>query len=70
MDYWQVRLLGKESHLREISNLWTSAENSIIKENEAWYLKSTQFDKLTTARDVQNVATNIIEKINDVFFFK
>ena len=69
MDYWQVRLKGKEPHIKDVSNLWVSAENSILKENEEWHLKSALFDKLTTALDVMNVATGIIEKVNDVFFF-
>jgi len=69
MGYWQVGLKGKESHLRRISNQWTSTENSISKVNEVWYLKSMQFDKLTSATDVQNSATSILDKLNDVFFF-
>lgn len=64
MENWLVRLKGEEFDLEILPPLLHSTKLSIIKENNSYYLKSSDFDSLKSADEVRESAIAIIKRLN------
>jgi len=64
MQNWLVRLKGEEFDLEILPPLLHSTKLSIIKENDSYYLKSSDFDSLKSADKVRESAIAIIKRLN------
>ena len=69
MPKWLVRLKGERFDLEDLPQLLCSSELSIIEENNAFYLRSSKFDSLTSLDDVHERASAFIKIINSVAKF-
>ncbi|MBD1890961.1 hypothetical protein [Coleofasciculus sp. FACHB-SPT9] len=61
---WLVLLEGKESYLRNLTDLLRSPECSVIKEEGSYYLSSSRFDLITDEVQVCACATELLTRIN------
>ncbi len=64
MVEWFVPITGENSDLEELSKSLNSPELRVIQEGSDFILKSTDFDLLNDADDVQNRAIEIMSLIN------
>lgn len=64
MQNWLVRLKGEEFDLEILLPLLHSTKLSIIKENNSYYLKSSDFGSLKLADEVRESAIAIIKRLN------
>jgi hypothetical protein len=61
---WLVQLAGDDVYLEELSRSLKNPELSIIKENEAYTLKSVDFSRQSTEDEVRKKASEILSLIN------
>jgi len=64
MPNWLVRLKGEKFDLEDFSSLLRSPEHTVIEENGSYYLKSSDFDSLSSADEVRERAIAIIDMLN------
>lgn len=64
MTKWLVRLQGDEHDLEALCERFDSPGWGITKENDGYYLKSSDFDSLIEADDVRSCATGLLASIN------
>lgn len=65
MPNWLVRLKGEKFDLEDLPSLLRSPEYTIIEENGSYYLKSSDFDTLSSADEVRERAIAIIDMLNE-----
>jgi len=61
---WRARLGGEDFDLEELPALFTSGELRVLKEEESYYLASSEFETLGSAREVRAIALRLLERIN------
>lgn len=64
MPNWLVRLKGEKFDLEDFPSLLRSPEHTVIEENGSYYLKSSDFDSLSSADEVRERAIAIIDMLN------
>lgn len=64
MPNWLVKLEGEKFDLEDLPSLLRSPEHTVIEENGSYYLKSSDFDSLSSADEVRECAIEIIEILN------
>jgi hypothetical protein len=64
MPNWLVRLKGEKFDLEDFPSLLRSPEYTVIEENGSYYLKSSDFDSLSSADEVRERAIAIIDMLN------
>ena len=64
MPNWLVRLKGEKFDLEDFPSLLRSPEHTVIEENSSYYLKSSDFDSLSSADEVRERAIAIIDMLN------
>ncbi len=70
MPNWLVRLKGEKFDLEDFPSLLRSPELTVIEENGSYYLKSSDFDSLSSADEVRERAITIIKMLNDAVKFE
>jgi len=66
MPNWLVRLKGEKFDLEDLPSLLRSPEHTVIEESGSYYLKSSDFDSLSSADEVRELAITIIDRLNGV----
>jgi len=61
---WMVYVAGDEFDLQELSKSSNSPELCVIKEEDQYYLKSTNFNQINNADEVRNKAEEILSLVN------
>ena len=69
MDKWSVKLEGKDYDLQYLEKKIDSSILTIIKDSNAYYLKSDSFEVLEDEVEVRLKASELIEKINMILKF-
>jgi hypothetical protein len=69
MVKWSVKLEGKDYDLQYLEKKFNSPILTIIKDNNAYYLKSDSFEVLEDDFEVRLKASELIEKINMILKF-
>jgi len=70
MPNWLVRLKGEKFDLEDLPSLLRSPELTVIEEKGSYYLKSSDFDSLSSVDEVRECAITIIEMLNDAVKFQ
>ena len=66
MSKWLVGLKGEKFDLEDLPALLHSPEFAIVEENGFYYLQSSEFESLTSADEVREQGTALIEILNGV----
>jgi len=61
---WEVVLRGPEPILEELTHAFRENENTIVRSNDGFVLRSSRFVNLTNAADVRREATPIVEALS------
>jgi hypothetical protein len=64
MPNWLVKLEGEKFDLEDLPSLLRSPEHTVIEDNGSYYLKSSDFNSLSSADEVRECAIKIIEILN------
>ncbi len=64
MPNWLVRLKGEKFDLEDFPSLLRSPEHTVIEGNGSYYLKSSDFDSLSSADEVRERGIAIIDMLN------
>lgn len=64
MPEWFVQLAGDPGDLETLCRALSAPECGVTKDDQGVYLRSTQFEALSTAGEVHEAANQIVERIN------
>ena len=64
MNDWFVELAGHESDLSVLPRVFTAPDLCVVKKENRYFLKSTNFDRLTNDQEAYAHAKNIIYVLN------
>ena len=69
MPKWLVRLKGERFDLEDFPKLLRLAKAKVVEEDGSFYLKSSEFNSLTSAKEVRERGRELIKLINGVTKF-
>ena len=62
---WKIQLVGDDFDLKELEKSFSNSSNySITKENDGYYLSSSEFDSCKEIEEIKNKLRNILDVLN------
>jgi hypothetical protein len=66
MPKWMVRLRGQSADLQEFPDLFRSARLNVREEGGGYYLRSSDFDALSTSQEVREKASELLPLLTGI----